>query len=83
MSDTTYHIEMMMQDTAARDNWTAVERTRICYMLKPKLSIDGDKWCALYGENLQDGVAGFGDSPAEAYKDFDKNWYAKLKEAKK
>lgn len=45
---------------------------------KPRLSIDGDKWCALYGDNLQDGVAGFGDSPAEAMLDFDRNWNAKL-----
>jgi hypothetical protein len=47
------------------------------FALKPKLSIDGDKWCALHGENLQDGVAGFGDSPDEAYSDFDKNWFTK------
>ena len=46
--------------------------------LRPALSIDGNKWCALYGENLQDGVAGFGDSPEEAYRDFDKAWSAKL-----
>ncbi len=45
---------------------------------KPSLSIDGNKWCALYGDNLQDGVAGFGDSPADAMTDFNKNWTAKL-----
>jgi hypothetical protein len=45
---------------------------------KPRLSIDGNQWCALYGENLQDGVAGFGDSPADAMWDFDKNWSEKL-----
>jgi hypothetical protein len=45
---------------------------------RPKIAIDGDQWCALYGDNLQDGVAGFGDSPALAMADFDKNWYATL-----
>jgi len=45
---------------------------------RPRLSIDGNQWCALYGENLQDGVAGFGDSPAQAMADFDRNWNAKL-----
>ena len=45
---------------------------------RPSLSIDGDKWCALYGENLQDGVAGFGDSPADAMWDFDRAWNRKL-----
>lgn len=46
-------------------------------VFKPRLSIDGNQWCALYGENLQDGVAGFGDSPANAMWDFDRNWYKK------
>lgn len=45
---------------------------------RPALSIDGDHWCALYGENLQVGVAGFGKSPADAMWDFDKNWTAAL-----
>jgi hypothetical protein len=53
-------------------------QSKISFMLKPKLSIDGNQWCALYGENLQDGVAGFGDSPDEAYEDFDRNWYKKI-----
>lgn len=45
---------------------------------RPALSIDGNQWCALYGDNLQDGVAGFGDSPALAMADFDNNWKASL-----
>ena len=47
-------------------------------MYRPALGIDGDQWCALYGANLQDGIAGFGDSPAEAMRDFDRAWGAKL-----
>lgn len=45
---------------------------------QPFLSIDGDQWCALYGTNMQDGVAGFGKSPQEAMDDFDKNFNLKL-----
>jgi hypothetical protein len=56
----------------------AIEKMRPCYLLRPKLFIEGDKWCALYGDNLQDGVAGFGDSPELAYLDFDKQWSKKL-----
>lgn len=41
---------------------------------KPALYIDGNKWCALFGENLQEGVAGFGDTPAEAMLAFDAAW---------
>jgi hypothetical protein len=55
----------------------ASEIQRPAMLLKPKIYLDGDKWCALYGDNLQDGVAGFGDSPALAFEDFDKNWYSK------
>ena len=47
-------------------------------MLKPRLFIDGNKWCALFGENIQDGVAGFGDSPNDAYLAFDKAWFEEL-----
>lgn len=45
---------------------------------RPSLLIDGNQWCALYGDNLQDGAAGFGDSPAKAMQDFDNNWHKAL-----
>ena len=48
-------------------------------LLRPRLFIDGNMWCALYGENLQDGIAGFGKSPELAYLDFDKEWSKLLK----
>jgi len=47
-------------------------------VFKPRVFIDGDQWCALYGANLQDGVAGFGDSPAAAMLDFDRAWVTDL-----
>lgn len=56
----------------------AAGHARPSAVFMPRLSIDGDQWCALYGENLQDGVAGFGDSPADAMWDFDRAWGAKL-----
>ena len=59
----------------------ADEQTRPCVLFKPRLSIDGNQWCALYGDNLQDGVAGFGNSPSDAMDDFDRNWLTKLQGA--
>ena len=47
-------------------------------LYKPTLMPDGTKWCALFGENLQEGVAGFGDTPAEAMAEFDKAWVSQL-----
>ena len=41
---------------------------------KPKLSKDGDQWCALLGDNIQEGVCGFGDTPADAMWQFDAAW---------
>jgi hypothetical protein len=46
--------------------------------MRPSVFIDGDKWCVLYGSNLQEGVAGFGLSPNQAMIDFDKNWHKEL-----
>jgi hypothetical protein len=69
--DAAQHCFMMLQQAGeiATYDWVAPHVT-----MRPKLFIDGNQWCALYGENLQDGVAGFGDSPAKACSDFDDNW---------
>lgn len=56
------------------------QMTRPSAIYRPTISIDGNQWCALYGENLQDGVAGFGDSPDLAMYAFDKAWHEKLTE---
>ncbi len=50
------------------------EWTRPSTLMRPKVYPDGNQWCVLYGDNLQEGVAGFGDSPELAMADFDKNW---------
>lgn len=55
----------------------STHQTKPSVLFKPRIFIDGDKWCALYGENIQDGVAGFGDSPEEAMGNFDDEWKAK------
>ncbi len=52
----------------------AIEQQRPSVLYRPALMVDGTKWCALYGENLAEGVAGFGDTPAEAMHEFDKAW---------
>lgn len=59
----------------------AYEQQRPSVLMRPAISVDGNQWCALYGDNLQDGVAGFGNSPALAMADFDKAW-AKTQEGK-
>jgi hypothetical protein len=65
------HIQIYYQDIG----WAAIRPSSV---YKPKLFIDDNQWCALYGEDLQNGVAGFGDTPEKAYEDFDRNWTTKL-----
>jgi hypothetical protein len=76
--DFNYAIPGLMQDIACQ----FAEHGRPSAVFRPKLSIDGNQWCALYGENLQDGVAGFGSSPADAMQDFDANWHKRIEEPK-
>lgn len=51
------------------------EAVRPSIMYRPELTLDGDSYCALYGPNLQEGVAGFGASPDLAMRAFDAEWY--------
>lgn len=51
-----------------------LERLRPFMLLRPKMFPDGNQWCALYGDNIQDGVCGFGDTPHQASVDFDIQW---------
>lgn len=52
----------------------ALERKRPFSWLRPKLFPDGNQWCVLYGENIQDGLAAFGDTPEKAALAFDLAW---------
>ena len=56
----------------------AAAQERPCVLWKPSLFRDGNQWCALLGENIQDGVVGFGDSPDAAMWAFDESWREKL-----
>ncbi len=69
---------MDKQAVANQEYANALTLARMSIILRPRLSIDGNQWCALFGENLQDGVVGFGQSPEEAYADFDSEWHKPL-----
>jgi len=53
---------------------TAYEMQRPSVLFKPEIGQDGNQWFALYGDNIQSGIAGFGDTVGKAMLDFDKNW---------
>lgn len=55
----------------------AISHQRPSVLYRPQLCQDGNQWCALYGENLMEGVAGFGDTPKDAMEAFDAAWDGK------
>jgi hypothetical protein len=60
--------------TMAGEAWktAAYERERPVVVFQPRLTRDGNMWCFLLGENLHEGVAGFGETPYLASYAFDK-----------
>lgn len=38
---------------------------------------DGNQWCVLLGEDIQEGICGFGDSPINAIFDFQQQLFEK------
>ena len=60
--------------------WTAQEQQEfnLFATLKPSIQRDGNQWCVLYGENIQSGICGFGDSPHKAVVDFNRNWHTDI-----
>ena len=51
------------------------EEYNLFALLKPKLVKDGNQWCCLYGENLQERILGFGDTPYLAILAWAKEWH--------
>ena len=70
--ETHYYAELEHLD---RERRLSHELLRPFSMQHTRILLDGNQWCILYGDNLQDGGAGFGDSPDLASRDFDRAWY--------
>jgi hypothetical protein len=65
-----HHMACVAQEYAC----AAHEQQRPVVVFKPVLSVDGSMYCFLFGSNLQEGVAGFGETPAKAAAAFDEAW---------
>ena len=61
----------------------ATDQQRPSVLYRPALFADGPKWCALYGDNIAQGVAGFGDTPEQAMAAFDEVWVSERTPATK
>ena len=69
-----FDISYLIQQASNAITNVELEHVRPSVLFRPKVSLDGNQWCALYGDNLQEGVAGFGRSPSEACYAFDLEW---------
>jgi len=63
------HDQMMLQESRMQQPYLAELYCRFS-ILQPSLTIDGNQWCCLYGDDLQTGIAGFGDTPEKAIQDW-------------
>ena len=43
-------------------------------LLKPRLTKEGNEWCFIIGENIQEGLCGFGETVREAMDNFNTNF---------
>lgn len=74
------------EQAVLNNQWNAAQEANITeqarraphVLMRPTISAAGTMWCALYGDNLQEGVAGFGQTPAEAMAAFDEAWTGQL-----
>lgn len=64
LSTITHYADMA--DRRAQENEYEVLLLRLMKELEIVPFKDGNQWCALYGEDLQAGIAGFGGTPLSA-----------------
>lgn len=76
-SGVDHHLQCITQDFCI----AAAEQQRPSVLFRPVLSQDGDMFCALYGGDLVNGCAGFGDTPAKAMAEFDVEWFKSVRNA--
>ena len=65
--DISHSITLLTQEFTI----AALEMQRPSVLFRPTLSMDGNEWCALYGESIMTGVVGFGNTPDAAMRAFD------------
>jgi len=59
----------------ARRLTETIDEFLVVKMTNPKFGKDGNQFYYMLGEDLQSGISGFGDSPYDAMRDFNKSFY--------
>jgi len=78
--------DILKEESNRRNNWDdQIKQSELCRTIEAQemnlfvlldctLTRDGNQWCVLYGEDLQVGICGFGDTPRLAIYDFNRQW---------
>ena len=74
------HMYGNAMDVLACELDAAIFRANWAVVLGLRPFRDGDSWCVLMGDDLQEGVAAFGESPHDAMMNFDQEFRSKVKE---
>lgn len=77
MSDNSFYLQAQHNETMVALQ-TASDFS-IMKAVGAKVTQDGNQYCCLYGENLHDGIAGFGDTPYKAVLAFNNEWNKSIK----
>ena len=59
-----------LDEVLANGLYSYFEGPKVSITVNVSLTKDGDRWCALHGDNIQDGICGWGTTPQEAMTDF-------------
>lgn len=66
------HLHELVRQNINIECDTLVKQNLWSTILQLPIKKDGDQYYVLFGENIQDGIVGFGDTPAKAMFAFDK-----------
>jgi hypothetical protein len=70
-------LQSAIAEEAQQNYWSTKQDLAIVESLKPTITKDGNQWCVLYGADLQEGIAGFGNTPYQAILDFNTAFHKK------
>ena len=73
------YLEPILQEALGHMDNYYIEKNTPFVIYKAKVFQDGDQFCALLGDNIQEGICAFGDTPAQAVSNFNIVWYKSIK----
>lgn len=68
-------LQNAIAEETQKNYWEIKRDLALVESLKPSITKDGDQWCVLYGANLQEGIAGFGNTPYQAILNFNSEFH--------